>query len=103
MNVTWNEISDNRHAIIYVISISFTYADVEDYVSSPVTLTFDSSMSRRCFDTTIVNDYRYELREDFFVNLTTSDLDIDLRPSNTIVMIDDEDSMLLKKIPINTI
>jgi hypothetical protein len=48
-------------------------------------------MAQNCFDVTILNDDQYELREDFFVNITTTDPDTDLRPSTTIVMIIDED------------
>ena len=56
------------------------------------TLTFGPDVDdQQCFNVTIVDDDVYELREDFFVNLTTSEPLVTLMPTTTVVMIDDED------------
>jgi hypothetical protein len=64
----------------------------EDFMPIYANLIFNQTVSRQCFNITLINDDHYELREDFFVNLTTNSLRIDIRPLFTIVMIVDEDS-----------
>ena len=70
----------------------YSIADGEDYAANPISLTFDENVSRNCFDVTILDDDRYELREDFFMNLTTTDPRTDIMPPTTIMMILDDDS-----------
>ena len=61
----------------------------------PVALTFGPDVDRVCFNVSIVDDSVYELREDFFVNLTTAQPFVTLMPVTSLVMIDDEDGKLL--------
>ena len=60
-------------------------------MSRSVSLTYNSDVSVVCFNVTIVDDTRYELREDFFVNITTGDPQVDLVPSSTIISILDDE------------
>ena len=50
-------------------------------------------MTRVCFNTTIVNDNRYEAdRENFYVNITTMDPQTDIDPMAALITIEDDDS-----------
>ncbi len=49
-------------------------------------------MLRVCFDITIVNDNRYELDENFYVNITTMDPQTQINPMATQITILDEES-----------
>jgi len=62
-----------------------------DYVGQSVTLTFTPEMTQQCFNVSIINDDNYELAEEFFVNITTSEDFVDLAPMFTVLtIIDDE-------------
>ncbi len=67
------------------------FADGEDFVSMPASLTFDSSRLRVCFNVTILDDDRFEFDEDFVVNITTTESQVTLDPISTVVMINDDD------------
>ncbi len=54
-------------------------------------------MSRVCFNVTILDDERYELNEDFFVNITTSDPQTDINPMSAIVAIEDDERKCIRK------
>ncbi len=65
--------------------------DGEDYTADPRTLTFSPGMLRVCYNVAILDDNRYELNEDFFVNITTSDPQTDIIPMSAIVTIEDDE------------
>ena len=69
-------------------------ADGEDFLSRAVSLTFSLGNMRVCFNTTILDDSHYELREKFFVNISTSNNRVDIMPSTsaTVVTILDDES-----------
>ena len=67
-----------------------TSGDV-DYVSTSVTLTFDSSNTRACSDISITPDDVAEGDETFSVTLTTGDGDVTLEPDSGVVTIFDTD------------
>ena len=78
---------------MHFLPVSLDYfLDGEDFISNPQTLTFSPDMPRMCFNTTIVNDNRYELDENFYVNITTTDPLTDINPMAAIVMIEDDES-----------
>ncbi len=79
------------NTVDYIITMTLT--DGEDYTADPRTLTFSPGMSRVCFNTTILDDDRYELNEDFFVNITTSDPQTDINPMSAIVTIEDDEGV----------
>lgn len=54
-------------------------------------LLFSPTVSISCFNITIIDDDRYEVIENFFVVLYTSDSQTDLFPQNTLVNILDND------------
>ncbi len=56
---------------------------------------FTPNSSRHCFNLTIINDDNYEVREEFFVNLTTTDSPVTLSPKLLIIVLDDDESELL--------
>ena len=66
-----------------------------DYVDQSVTLTFTPQMTRLCFNVSIVNDDNYELAEEFFVNITTTEDFVDLSPMFTVMTIIDDEGNLL--------
>ena len=90
-NTFWSDTVSEcpMHTILFN---NHSYADLEDYESNPINLTFDETMNQSCFEVIILDDDSYELREDFFVNISTSDPEADIRPTTTIMMILDEDS-----------
>ena len=61
----------------------------------PIPLTFSPGMERQCFNVTITDDNRYEFREQFQVNITTTDPQIDLMPNSVTVMIIDDDGAFI--------
>lgn len=63
-----------------------------DYVTTPFRAQFTPNQRRHCFGIVLINDLAYEVREEFYVNLTTEDLGVILSPSFTIVVVDDDDS-----------
>ena len=73
-------------------NITNTYPDGEDYHADPRVLVFSPGVDRVCFNVSIINDNRYELNEDFFVNLTTTDPQVDISPITAVVTIMDDDS-----------
>ena len=60
-------------------------------MSSTVTLTFDASNDRRCFDIPIDDDDNLENNEQFTVSLTTEDTEVTLRPNRGEVIINNDD------------
>ncbi len=52
---------------------------------------FTPNSSRHCFNLTIINDDNYEVREEFYVNLTTTD-SVTLSPNFFIIVLDDDES-----------
>ena len=77
------------------------FADVSDFIGIPRMLTLSNSTPRACFTFDVVNDELYELREDFFVNLTTTDQTVTFRLSYIIVMILDDDGELSLALDMN--
>ena len=62
-----------------------------DYIASPVTFMLTDRNRTFCFLVPIVNDFVYELIENFFVNLTTTDNDVTLSPQTlSVTILDDE-------------
>ncbi len=53
---------------------------------------FTPNSSRHCFNVTIINDENYEVREEFYVNLTTTDSTALLNPNFLIMVLDDDES-----------
>ena len=72
-------------------------SDGADYNSQPITLTFGPGVDRNCFNVTIIDDDSYEVREDFFVNLTTSEPLVTVMPMSTVVRINDLDGEYVAK------
>lgn len=72
------------------------YIGGDDYATDSVMLTFNADNPRNCFNVSIIDNDLYELRESFFVNLTTTAPLVELAPMFTVVMIDDEDSKCWK-------
>jgi len=64
-----------------------------DYDSGVIQLMFGSSVNRTCFNVSINDDDVYEWREVFYVNLTTSDPQVDLSPQYAMVRILDDEGM----------
>ena len=64
-----------------------------DYGNSMVLLTFGPDVATtQCFNVPIIDDDDYENAEEFFANLTTSDTQVNLSPTFTVVVISDTDS-----------
>ena len=73
----------------------FFNVDGEDYEANPQVLTFTPDMTRICFNTSIINDNRYEFNQDFYVNITTIDLQTDICPMSALITILDEEGVCL--------
>lgn len=72
--------------------------DGEDFLfNDSVVLVFNPDVNRSCFNVTIMNDNVNELRESFFVNITTFELQVQLKPNTTEVIIMDEDCKSISK------
>ena len=82
------------------IYTNYFYPDGEDYRADPRVLTFSPGVDRVCFDVSIIDDNRYELNEDFFVNLTTSDPQVDINPMTAVVTILDDESKYFYKLSV---
>ncbi len=63
-----------------------------DYEETPHHFLFTPNSSRHCFSLTIINDDNYEVREEFYVNLTTTDNMVTLSPNFVIIVLDDDES-----------
>lgn len=71
------------------ISGTIFYTANEDYIDRTMNLTLSNKTTpRNCFNISIVNDDRYELKEEFLVNITTLDL---ITLSYITIVIVDED------------
>ena len=63
----------------------------EDFEDTSEDLVFSEINQTRCFNVSIINDNDYELREDFFINLTTTVSSVTLNPRFVTISINDED------------
>jgi hypothetical protein len=81
----------------YTMKSFLSIADGTDYIGNPEMLTLSNMIQSSCFTFNVINDNIYELQEDLFANLTTTDQTVTLRPSFRIVRIDDDDSELHPK------
>ncbi len=88
---------DIKWALLFTKILILSLTDGEDYTADPRTLTFSPGMSRVCFNVTILDDDRYELNEDLFVNITTSDPQTDINPMSAIVTIEDDEGKCIRK------
>lgn len=66
-----------------------------DFEETPHHFLFTPNQTRHCFNVTIINDSNYEDREEFYVNLTTTDETVSLSPKFVVIVLDDDDSKLL--------
>ena len=62
-----------------------------DFEGQSLTLNFTSTSPEACFAFTLIDDNGYEQREDFFVNLTSTDPAITVLPNYRIIQIVDDD------------
>ena len=63
----------------------------EDYIPSPLSLTFSLDNIRVCFNVSIIDDDMDEPEESFLVNITTDDPQVILFPMTTILNVVDDD------------
>ena len=79
--------------ILHFISTDFTAG--EDFVDNPMILSVTPTIGQQaCFTYSIVNDDIYEVNEEFFINLTTTDPSVTLMPNHRIIIVSDDDSEL---------
>ena len=72
-----------------------------DFVDTQITLTLSTSMPQTCFSIVLINDNIFEARrEEFFVNITTSDNSVTLMPNFIAVNINDDECKLSFPFPI---
>lgn len=77
----------------YLFTCFCFQSGVSDYKDIPYNFLFTPNETRHCFDVVLINDNRYEVREEFFVNLTTNTTEaVNLNPHFTIIRVDDDDS-----------
>lgn len=62
-----------------------------DFINAISPLAYSPGVNVQCTNISIVNDTTLENDERFFVQLTTTDVDIDLAPSVAEVIISDDD------------
>lgn len=77
------------HAILHA---SLLFVAGEDFGAIPVSLTVSNATPESCFAIPVINDNAYELREEFFINLTSKDPAVNVIQNNKIIMILDDDS-----------
>ena len=78
---------------IYIISACAAGMDFND---TQIALTLSTSMPQTCFSIVLINDNIFEARrEEFFVNITTSDNSVTLMPNFIAVNINDDDCKLV--------
>lgn len=66
-----------------------------DYNGNQTTLTISPEQNyQACFNLSIINDDMFEVNEDFFIRLTSSDPDVFINTPSARVVIEDEDSKL---------
>ena len=63
-----------------------------DFVETPHSFLFTPSQTKHCFNVSLINDNRYEVRQEFFVNLTSNDPNVSLSPQFSTIVLDDDDS-----------
>ena len=67
----------------------------EDFLDNPMSLSVMPTVGERvCFTYSLVNDDIYEVNEEFFINLTTTDPSVTLMPNHRIIIVSDDDSEL---------
>ena len=62
-----------------------------DYKESPTSVTIRRNTQGSCFTPTILDDDKYELRDEFFINLTSTDSTLIIDPHFRVVSILDDD------------
>ncbi len=63
-----------------------------DYVGTPYSFLFTPNQRRHCLNVTIIDDGNYEVRQEFFINMTTDDSMVTLSPKYRVIVLDDNDS-----------
>ena len=80
--------------IVSIVSLSVKISDGEDFLSHAVSLTFPPDAMESCFNTSILDDSRYEMPESFSVSISTSNIQANVMPTTTnITILDDEGKM----------
>ena len=64
----------------------------QDFIETPHSFLFTPSQTEHCFDVCLINDDIYEVRQEFFVNLTSNSPGVTLSPQFSIIVVDDDDS-----------
>jgi len=76
---------------LYLNHFYTNYAVNEDFIPGNNQLVFTQSERKQCVNAVIIDDKIYELKEIFYINITTDDPQVDITAQNTIVQILDND------------